>query len=128
MQGVKTAEGHSIRRLVDLHLLRSNNAFFALSWTAVHPVDERSPLFGMTAEEVAASDISLVVSLVGIEEVSRARPSTPAAGTCVNDIQWDMRFADIMGAGPDGDWSSTMGSSTSSSRRGRRSRARWGHR
>jgi len=100
MRGVKTAEGHSIRRLVDLHLLRSNNAFFALSWTAIHPIDERSPLFGMTSEEVDGSDISLVVSLVGIEEVS-GQTVHARRWYGVKDIRWNMRFADIMSpAGP----------------------------
>jgi len=101
MRGVKTAEGQLVRRLIDLHLLRSNNAFFALSWTAIHPIDERSPLFGMTADEVAASDISLVVSLVGIEEVS-GQTVHARRWYGVTDVRFDMRFVDIMSPGTSG--------------------------
>jgi inward rectifier potassium channel len=43
-----TAESRSIRRIHDLNLVRDRNALFALTWTAVHPIDRHSPLFGMT--------------------------------------------------------------------------------
>ena len=44
-----TREGESMRRFYDLHLARSRNALFSLSWTVIHPIVEDSPLFGETA-------------------------------------------------------------------------------
>ena len=61
-------EGESVRRFYDLELVRSRNPLFALSWTAIHPVTEQSPLFGMTAASLAAQQALIVVSLTGLDE------------------------------------------------------------
>jgi inward rectifier potassium channel len=96
MRSTITAEGHPVRRLHDLGLMRSHNAFFSLTWLALHPIDEKSPLYGMTFEELAASDVNFVVSLVGLEEISgqtvHARQWYTGA-----DLRQDMRFVDIIG-------------------------------
>ena len=39
-----TAEGEVIRRLQDLEMARAQNALFALSWTAVHPITAEQPV------------------------------------------------------------------------------------
>lgn len=64
----KTKEGEGVRRMVDLRLQRDRSALFAMSWLAVHPIDESSPLFGLSPEDYAAKDILFVPSLVGTEE------------------------------------------------------------
>jgi len=45
-------DGESMRRFHDLTLVRATATFFALSWTAVHPIDAASPLYGCTRDEL----------------------------------------------------------------------------
>lgn len=90
-----TEEGESIRRFHTLALTRSRAATFALSWTAIHPVTPDSPLFNMTADELARRRAGLMVSLTGIDETFaqtvHARFDWPAAS-----IAFKKRFADIL--------------------------------
>ena len=39
-----TAEGETMRRLIDLELVRNRTPMFSLSWVAMHPLDGDSPL------------------------------------------------------------------------------------
>ena len=63
-----TVEGEEVRRFHDLSLSRHRNAIFAYSWTAIHPIDTDSPLFGATPESLSNPAPSLIVSLTGIDE------------------------------------------------------------
>ncbi len=96
-----TAEGESVRRFHDLELSRRQNAIFAFSWTAIHPITERSPLHGATPASLAATEADIVVSLIGLDEAFsqtvHARYSYSAA-----EIVWGGRFADILIPLPDG--------------------------
>ena len=97
----KTVEGESLRRIHTLALTRSTTSVFAFSWTAVHPIDEASPLFGQTAEQYAASKADLVASLVGIEEATGQ--NVHARYTWSSDqVHYDHRFVDILVWLPDG--------------------------
>lgn len=96
-----TVDGQPIRRMLDLSLLRSQNAFFALTWLVVHPIDERSPLHGMSAADLAASDLGLAASLTGLEEIS-GQTVHARRWYSAQDIQWDMRFVDILGRSESG--------------------------
>src|ERR1700737_2960904 len=51
LKNIVTAEGHPTRRFFELPLLRNESPAFALSWTLYHVIDERSPLYGLTAED-----------------------------------------------------------------------------
>ncbi len=48
-------EGDS-RRYDQLELERKRLVFFPLSWTIVHPIDEKSTLYGMTREDLVEKD------------------------------------------------------------------------
>jgi len=47
-----TREGEAMRRFHDLRLLRPQTALFTLSWTAIHPITDGSPLAGATPEDL----------------------------------------------------------------------------
>ena len=86
--------GEPVRRYYPLTLERENVAFFPLSWTVVHVIDQNSPLFGVTQEQFAASAAELLVLLTGVEEtfsqVVNARSSYRA-----DEVIWNAKFADI---------------------------------
>ena len=56
------------RQYDQLELERSRVAFFPVSWTVVHPIDEGSPLHGLGMEELIASDTEFLVLLQGFDE------------------------------------------------------------
>jgi inward rectifier potassium channel len=60
-------EGDS-RRYDQLELERTRVVFFPLSWTIVHPIDEKSPLWGMTRDDLVTKDAEILVLLSGVDE------------------------------------------------------------
>lgn len=52
---------------LDLELKSINT--LTLSWTIVHPINETSPFYGMSREEIASTDIELLVFVKGFDEV-----------------------------------------------------------
>ena len=97
-----TAEGDFIRRIYDLKLLRSQNPSFSLSWTALHPIDDRSPLYGVTPKSLMEDETTILVTLTGLDET--VGQSIYAHHTFASrDILWDMRFVDILVWKPNGD-------------------------
>ena len=61
-------KGKAIRRFDFLDLERESVAFFPLSWTVVHPIDDRSPLYGMTEQDLHESDAEVLVLLAATDE------------------------------------------------------------
>jgi inward rectifier potassium channel len=96
-----TSEGQYIRRIHDLALLRSRTPGFALSWLVLHPIDQSSPLYGMTAEEMTETNCVIQVNLSGVDEtviqVLHDRHSYVP-----QDILWNHRFINIIHKTPDG--------------------------
>ena len=72
----KDNEGAQLRRFYELKLERSEHPMFALSWTIFHVIDKTSPLYGVTADDLAATDGALVLNL------SRRRRQFRAASAC----------------------------------------------
>ena len=60
-------EGAS-RRYDELSLERSSVTFFPLSWTVVHPIDQKSPLFGVTYEDLVDKDAEFMILITGTDE------------------------------------------------------------
>jgi inward rectifier potassium channel len=96
-----TQEGEAVRRFHTLPLTRSSSVVFALSWTAVHPIDESSPMHGATPESLKKSRTDLVASLVGIEEATAQTVHARYAWRA-EDILFGHRFRDILVRTPDG--------------------------
>jgi inward rectifier potassium channel len=91
---MESVGGKATRRFQPLTLERSEVLFFPLHWTIVHPIDEKSPLFGETPESLAASDAEVVVLLTGVDEgSSQTVHSRSSYG--FEDIVHGMRFADM---------------------------------
>jgi inward rectifier potassium channel len=88
-------EGEPIRRFEELKMARAKSPVFALSWTLMHPIDETSPLRGMTRDMLADVETEIVVILSGIDETVSQRIHSRHSYTA-EDIFWDHRFADII--------------------------------
>lgn len=96
-----TAEGEYMRRFYDLDLVRNHTPVFALTWTAMHVIDETSPLYQLTATDLATQEVELVVILTGLDETS-AQTIHARHSYITDEIRWNMRFADILLRRPDG--------------------------
>ena len=101
VQNETTVEGRLMRRFHDLKLARGRNPVFALTWTVLHPIDEASPLFGRSPQEIAAGEIEIVVTLTGIDETF-AQPIHARHSFVAEDLRWNARFVDILGWTDDG--------------------------
>jgi inward rectifier potassium channel len=52
-----------------IELERSKIESLVMNWTIVHPIDEKSPLYGLTAEDMKMADVELYVLIRGFDEV-----------------------------------------------------------
>ena len=118
-----TLEGESIRRIHDLELSRTRNTVFALTWTVIHWITETSPLYRETPASLAASEVEIIVSVVGIDE-SLSQTVNARHSFIPEEIVWGARFVDVISRLPDGRRVSTCRTSTRSSAT-RRSRPPW---
>lgn len=93
--------GERFRRLYDLKLSRRRTSMFALSWTAIHIIDEDSPLLDLDVDDWRANEIELVVSLSGVDgtfgHTIQARHSYT-----LEDMLFDMAFVDMVTPMDDG--------------------------
>lgn len=60
--------GKKVRRFDMLELEREKVSFLPLAWTIVHPIDENSPMFGMTEADFHDSDAEFAILLSGMDE------------------------------------------------------------
>lgn len=97
----RTKEGHPFRRFSELPLIRGESPALALSWTLFHAIDQDSPLYGLSAEDLAESHVSFILLISGYDEVAgqdiRARTSYG-----YQDIRHGHRYVDIVGKADDG--------------------------
>jgi inward rectifier potassium channel len=94
-------EGTPFRRFYELPLLRNEHPALALSWTLYHVLDEQSPLYGLDADDLDASEVSLVVVVSGYDVV--AAQTVHARRTYSHsDIRFGHRYADILDTSEDG--------------------------
>lgn len=62
-------DGKTIRRFSPAKLEFEKIAMFPTSWVINHPIDEESPLYGKTAEELIKIDLEVFVLLKGFDDV-----------------------------------------------------------
>jgi inward rectifier potassium channel len=96
-----TLEGVTMRRFQELKLLRSKSALFAMSWTVMHAIDETSPLYGITIDQMLAQDMEIVVMLNGVDETIADRIYARHA-YWADEILWNRRFVDVISVEPSG--------------------------
>ena len=63
-----TSEGHHLRRFYPLKLERASSPIFVLSWQVIHRIDEDSPIYGMSSEQLIADDVRFIIGLSGFDD------------------------------------------------------------
>ncbi|MGB6299009.1 MAG: ion channel [Rivularia sp. (in: cyanobacteria)] len=96
-----TEEGHSMRRFYKLPLFRNQSSLFALTWTVMHPINESSPLYGITLEEMVEKEMEIIITLTGIDQT--VSDNIHAHYSYIpTEILWNHKFADILSKTRDG--------------------------
>ena len=90
-------DGKSMRRFYDLPLIRRSNPVFALSWTAMHPIDAASPLAGLDAQSFLEGADEIVVILTGTD-ASLAQPLHARHAYGPDQVYFDHDFVDVISA------------------------------
>jgi inward rectifier potassium channel len=60
--------GVPIRRFRPLELELKSIIFFPMTWTVNHPIDENSPLYGMTEKDFHEADVEFMILLNGFDD------------------------------------------------------------
>jgi inward rectifier potassium channel len=87
-------DGGGNREFVPLKLERDRVTFFPLAWTIVHPIDETSPLYGLTGEDLIAQDAEFLVLFSGIDETFAQTVHTRSSYK-PEEIVWGARFTNL---------------------------------
>jgi inward rectifier potassium channel len=96
-----STEGYEMRRFYDLPLVRNHSPLFALTWTVMHIIDKNSPLYGVSAAEIATDNIELLIIFTGLDE-TLSQTIHARHSFISGEILWNMRFVDILSRTPDG--------------------------
>jgi inward rectifier potassium channel len=93
--------GERARKFYTLELERHSVALFYLNWTVVHPINESSPLFGVTKEQLDESEAEFLILLKAFDDsfsqYVHARTSYKS-----NEVVFGHKFKSIIHTASDG--------------------------
>lgn len=87
-------EGSSQRKYYSLTLERDRVSFFPAAWTVVHPIDNASPLYGWTREELAASAAEFLILLTATDDTFSTTVQSRSSYTA-EEVDWGVKFANL---------------------------------
>jgi len=86
--------GRVTRRYRLLPLERNQVTFFPLTWTIVHPIDDKSPLAGKTRDELVSEQAEILVLLSGVDETYEQTVHSRTSYRA-DEIIWNARFRSV---------------------------------
>ena len=89
-----TREGEDVRRFYPLRLQFDHLINFPAALTLRHVIDETSPLFGLTPQDLKLADSRMLASVVCVDPVIQAPIQSQTEYLC-EQIAWNRRFAEI---------------------------------
>ncbi len=90
-----TVEGQKIVRFSPLKLQKDYSPLFSLSWSVFHTIDQESPLFGKTPDEINQSNLEFMVVMNGTDGTF-SQSIYDMHYYKAADIVFDKHFADIL--------------------------------
>ena len=97
-----TREGTTFYRMHDLILTRERSPALTRSVTVMHPITEKSPLYGQTPESIVKDEVEIQISVMGLDDTSY-QPVHAQSAYNSTTIAWGARLADILSEDADGD-------------------------
>jgi inward rectifier potassium channel len=92
-----THEGRSFRHVHDLRLMRETMPIFPLTWTLMHVIDETSPLYGLSAEDLEARQARVFLTIEARDAAIGAQIQD-VSGFTPQQIKFGMRYGDAVTA------------------------------
>ena len=93
---MEVLDGAPFRKFYDLKLEYNTINFFSLLWTVNHPINKKSPLFGLTDADLVSGQAEFIILLQGFDDTFsqniHARNSYR-----YDEIIWGAKFANIYG-------------------------------
>jgi inward rectifier potassium channel len=90
--GVTTEEnGKLFDKFYNLELEFAKINGLALSWTIVHPIDDKSPFYGLSKEDIANTDMEIIVFIKGFDQVFSNNVITRTSYVS-SEIVWGAKF------------------------------------
>lgn len=96
-----SAEGTNFRRTHELALVRNVIPVFPLTWTIMHEIDERSPIFGFDAAKFVSADVRTFVSFEA-RDPDLAMVVHDLHDYAPGDVLFGMRYADMIAVDEEG--------------------------
>jgi inward rectifier potassium channel len=93
--------GKAVYRYYELALERSRVDSMPMNWTVVHPIDERSPLSGLSMEDMKVADVELYVLIRGFDDVYSTYVLQRTSYT-YQEIHFDRKFVPMYRESEDG--------------------------
>jgi inward rectifier potassium channel len=89
------------RRFITLPLERKRINLFPTSWTVVHPIDEASPLAGMTDEDLRQAQAEFIVLIKAFDDTF-SQSIYQRTSYVATEVAWGVRFKPMTTTGADG--------------------------
>jgi inward rectifier potassium channel len=86
--------GRVVRRFDFLRLERDSVTFFPLTWTVVHPIDEKSPMYGLTQQDLVDNDAEVLILLTAVDETF-AQTVHSRSSYKPEEIKFGYKFANV---------------------------------
>lgn len=83
--------GKQTDKFFDLPLEMSKISGLSLSWTIVHPFNEKSPFYGLTREDIANTDIEIMVFIKAFDEIF-SNTVVSRTSFISSEIVWGAKF------------------------------------
>jgi inward rectifier potassium channel len=101
MTRIVNEDGREIRKFYPLELERNKITMLSMSWTIVHPIDEKSPMKDLTYADLEKSDAEFLVFFKAFDDtfadMVRSRTSFR-----YDQVVYGAKFSTIIGTGNDG--------------------------
>lgn len=97
----KETNGEEKRKFYTLDLEINHISLLALSWTIVHPIDENSPLYDLSKEDLKKRNIEIVLLLEGHDETYSQAVHTRTSYKA-HEVLPNAKFISVLGQNKDG--------------------------
>lgn len=94
--------GKTDYQFYQLSLERSRIDMFNMNWTVVHPIDEESPLYNFSKEDLENADFEVMVQVSGFDPVFSNQVMQRTSYT-LRELVWGARFSSMYHQDEDGD-------------------------
>ncbi|MBL7815780.1 MAG: hypothetical protein JNL70_12270 [Saprospiraceae bacterium] len=92
---LEIVEGRYKKRFYNLPVMRSKIPFLSVPWTVVHPIDAKSPLWGLSQEDFNTSSMEFFIQVKVFDEAHRQVLFKEFSYFGVEEVLWGAKFVNI---------------------------------